>query len=106
MNEALSKIVGEHDFRNLAKMNVENVSNYKRLIFEAKVVVPDETKIDGGLGDDVVEKQICYFEIKGQAFLWHMIRNNVSVMFFVGKNLEVSKLLITEVHSRTTEQRN
>jgi len=60
-------------------MNVENVSNYKRLIFEARVVTPDE--------NDVC-RQICHFEIKGQAFLWHMIRNIVSVMFYVGKGLE------------------
>ena len=78
MELALSKIVGDHDFRNIAKMDTEHVSNFRRLIYAAKIV-------RGGEGG---EREQCHFEIKGQAFLWHMVRNIVQVMFFVGKGLE------------------
>ena len=85
MEVALQKMVGRHDFRNLCKMNVEQVYNFERVIKSAQIIAPtrdsdDET--DQGYHD------ACYFEIIGQAFLWHQIRCIVSVLFMVGKGLE------------------
>ena len=34
------------------------------------------------------DRRICYFEIHGQAFLWHQIRCIVQVLFYVGMGLE------------------
>ena len=79
MSEALAKIVGDHDFRNMAKMDTEHVSNFRRLIFSARIVRGTEPE---------EEREQCHFEIKGQAFLWHMVRNIVQIMFFVGKGHE------------------
>jgi tRNA pseudouridine38/39 synthase len=79
MRDALARTVGEHDFRNIAKMDTEHVSNFRRRIYETRVVE--------GPGDDP-ETRACYFEIRGQAFLWHMVRNIVALMFFVGKGQE------------------
>ncbi|GMH98837.1 hypothetical protein TrST_g13138 [Triparma strigata] len=73
MSLGLEKIIGDHDFRNIAKMDTEHVSNFRRVVYEA-----------GIKGEGTVR----YFEIKGQAFLWHMVRNIVQVMFFIGKGLE------------------
>jgi tRNA pseudouridine38/39 synthase len=75
MREALALMVGKHDFRNLCKMDVEKVYNFERLIHEAEIV---ECPQDG----------ICYFQIRGQAFLWHQIRCIASILFLVGKGLE------------------
>ena len=35
-----------------------------------------------------LNRQICYFEIQGQAFLWHQIRCIASVLFMIGQKLE------------------
>jgi len=80
MREGLKKIVGDHDFRNMAKMDTEHVSNFRRVIYSAEII---ETL--GGKGG---EREGCYFQIKGQAFLWHMVRNIVQVMFFIGRGSE------------------
>lgn len=43
MSEAASKLIGEHDFRNLCKMDVGNgVTNFKRRVLQAEVNVLDE----------------------------------------------------------------
>ena len=38
MNEAARYLIGDHDFRNLCKMDVVNVTNFRREIYEANVV--------------------------------------------------------------------
>jgi len=83
MRDALSRMEGDHDFRNLAKMDTEHVSNFRRLIYETSLV---ETGTPG-------VNQQCYFQIKGQAFLWHMVRNIVAVLFFVGKKQELPSVV-------------
>jgi tRNA pseudouridine(38-40) synthase len=38
MNIAASYIVGDHDFRNLCKIDIANVSNFRREIYSAKII--------------------------------------------------------------------
>lgn len=89
MRIAAAKLVGEHDFRNLCKMDVEHVKNYRRLVLSTRVV-------DYGDG--------FYFEICGQAFLWHMVRCVAAVLFLVGLRLEepdvIDALLDVETNVR------
>lgn len=75
MRDAAQRLVGEHDFRNLCKMDVEHIKNYRRLVYGVRVV---ESPVQG----------VAYFEITGQAFLWHMVRCCVAVLFLVGLRLE------------------
>jgi tRNA pseudouridine38/39 synthase len=82
MQQALDKLTGTHDFRNLCKMDTEAVSNFQRLVKYAKIVVIN------GNHDNNCYRQMCYFEICGQAFLWHMIRCIVAVCFMVGSGYE------------------
>ena len=43
MQDAANKLVGEHDFRNLCKMDVGNgVTNYKRKIMSAEITTTGE----------------------------------------------------------------
>lgn len=74
MKQGLGYMVGNHDFRNLCKLNVEEVSNFERKIHQADIL-------------EVSDNIFC-FEIVGQAFLWHQIRCIVSVLFMIGRGLE------------------
>ncbi|CAM9780027.1 unnamed protein product [Scytosiphon promiscuus] len=85
MDEAASRIVGNHDFRNLCKIDVANVSNFVRHIKHASVK-PVAIPSPDFAGTQYF--QICVFEVCGQAFLWHMVRCLMSVLFMVGKGLE------------------
>ncbi|CAB9507570.1 pseudouridine(38/39) synthase [Seminavis robusta] len=94
MRQGLARLVGKHDFRNFCKLNVVEVSNFVRTIHSAKLVTTNTS--------DNNSNNICYFEIQGQAFLWHQIRCIVSVMFLIGRGLEeptvVTELLDIETH--------
>lgn len=88
MRDGLQRMVGQHDFSNFCKMNIEEVSNFVRIIHTAEVKVVDE--------------DVGYFLIHGQAFLWHQIRCIASILFLIGKKLEeptiVSELLDVKKH--------
>lgn len=81
MKEACKHLLGTNDFRNLCKMDIQHgVTNYiRRLHFvEIKLV----TK-----GDSNDYDMFC-LEINGTAFLWHMIRCIVGVLFLIGEKKE------------------
>ena len=88
MREGLQLLEGKHDFRNFCKMDVEKVYNFERLIHYVDLVSSGN--------------EICYFQISGQAFLWHQIRCIVSILFMVGRGQEepsvVSELLNVGKH--------
>ena len=43
MDEAVKKLIGEHDYRNLCKMDVANgVTNFTRKILSAEIITTDE----------------------------------------------------------------
>ena len=86
MGEALNKMVGRHDFRNLCKMNVEQVYNFERVIKSARIVDSAPVGTTGEAGPSYYDT--CHFEIIGQAFLWHQIRCIVSILFMIGQGLE------------------
>jgi tRNA pseudouridine38/39 synthase len=81
MQEACALFEGTHDFRNLCKMDVENLTHFTRRVESCKLVIGSSS----------------YCEIKGNAFLWHQIRMMMAILFLVANNLEqpavVSRLL-------------
>jgi tRNA pseudouridine38/39 synthase len=89
MREALQYLKGKHDFRNLCKMDVEKVYNFERLIHDVQLITTNDNNV-------------CYFQILGQAFLWHQIRCIVSILFMVGRGQEepsiVTELLAVDQH--------
>ncbi len=97
MADGLSEMMGRHDFRNLCKMNCEQVYNFERVMVKGKVVSP-QTVYSVSEGSIVIEDQqdsipcssrdMCHVEICGQAFLWHQIRCIMSILFLVGCQLE------------------
>ena len=109
MQKALDNMVGKHDFRNLCKMNCEEVDNFVRVVNYAKIVqtatAPISDDGDEGLkkrSESVNYRRSCFFEIQGQAFLWHQIRCIASLLFMVGKGHEspsvVNELLDIKVN--------
>ncbi|PVD36686.1 hypothetical protein C0Q70_03672 [Pomacea canaliculata] len=85
MSEAASKLIGEHDFRNLCKMDVGNgVTNFKRRVLQAEVNVLDE--VENGY-------RMCELVVVGQAFLWHQIRCIVAILFLIAQGKEELEII-------------
>ena len=78
MRDAAARLVGVHDFRNFCKMDVLHVKNFRRVVYSAAIH-------EEGSG--------LYFEIHGQAFLWHMVRSLVAVLFLVGDGREAPTIV-------------
>lgn len=86
MQKAASFLIGNHDFRNLCKMDVANVANFCREIYSATI----ECFIEN---TTVPSQSVWKFEVKGVAFLWHMVRCIVAVLFMVGENGEHPEIM-------------
>ena len=74
-------------------MDVVKISNFQREIYSA-MVVPFQSN------DEHPEESVWMFEIRGIAFLWHMVRCIMSLLFMVGQGQEqpeiITKLLDIE----------
>lgn len=84
-----SRLLGEHDFRNFCKMDVNNgVVNYMRRIDQLTVtcVLRDNPGVDSPY-------DMCQLTIVGKAYLWHQIRCIVSVLFLVGEGKEETSVI-------------
>ena len=95
MQAGADLLVGEHDFRNFCKMNVAEVSNFRREVYYANIVP--------FLSNPHDERRSVYMlEIKGVAFLWHMVRCIMSVLLLIGERKEapavVTALLDVKTH--------
>ena len=104
MAQALGYMMGNHDFRNLCKMNCEQVYNFERVLISGKVVssqgvysvcrevdgIDEIMDVDVSGSPTAVESphDICHVQIVGQAFLWHQIRCIMSLLFMIGRKLE------------------
>ncbi|KAL6799217.1 pseudouridine synthase [Trichoderma sp. SZMC 28013] len=118
MRDAAKRYEGEHDFRNLCKIDpAKQITNFNRRMFESDIVeVKDAASAlpylkaagfapeDLALGSGEVYPKVYYFHVRGSAFLWHQIRHMVAVLFLVGQGLEqpslVSELLDVERNPR------
>jgi len=83
MQDAASRLVGSHDFRNLCTIDAsKQIENYKRQIFRAEIskVGPDESGMEVGA--------MHVFDLVGNAFLYNQVRSIMAVLFLVGTGLE------------------
>lgn len=80
MNEAAKLLIGEHDFRNFCKADINGgVTNYMRRI--------DDIFIQE-LGGENSAHQICILHVYGSAFLWHQVRSIAAILFLIGQKKE------------------
>ena len=86
MNIAASYLVGSHDFRNICKLDVANVTNFVREVFAAKVVCFEHC-------EQAPERSVWMLEIQGIAFLWHMVRCIMALLFLVGEGKEKPEII-------------
>lgn len=98
MRRGLQYLIGEHDFRNLCKLDVSNVSNFRREIFFAKIVPFRDcdginASSSGSGSDDTAYDSIWMLEITGIAFLWHMIRCIMAILFLIGEGKEQPEII-------------
>jgi tRNA pseudouridine38/39 synthase len=97
MQAAANLLVGQHDFRNFCRIDL-TAQTFERTIKYFKVFkCPHNTANNP-------EDQLYFFEIYGQAFLWHQVRCMVGILFMVGKGKEepslISRLLDIKVTPR------
>lgn len=100
MQRAADYLVGTHDFRNLCKMDIANVTNFKREIFSARIVRFCSSNDTAGDIHTTDGEPVFMLEIKGIAFLWHMVRCIMSVLFMVGQGLETPDVVqrLLDIH--------
>lgn len=81
MSEATNRLIGDHDFRNICKIDIAKVSNFEREIYSANIV-PFQI--------DMIHPELSVYmlEIQGIAFLWHMVRCIMSLLFMIGEGYE------------------
>lgn len=86
MKIASQFLIGEHDFRNLCKMDVGNgVIKFDRRITDVQIEVIDDDKTDS--------YSMIRLKLKGQAFLWHQVRCIIAVLFLVGQGKEETTII-------------
>ena len=87
LQDAASRLVGEHDFRNFCKLDgSKQIERYGRRIDRAEVsVLRKGDKIRDGtvdLGD------LYVLDLAGSAFLWHQVRHIMAILLLIGHGLE------------------
>jgi tRNA pseudouridine38/39 synthase len=82
MRNACDRLLGEHDFRNLCKLDAaKQITNFKRYILRA-----DISSVSGTA--EASENDIYVFDLVGTAFLYHQVRHIMAVLFLIGTGLE------------------
>ncbi|KAL5498258.1 DEG1 [Sanghuangporus vaninii] len=86
MRNAAARLVGEHDFRNLCKLDAaKQITNFRRRIIRTNI---SPVSILGG--GDVTNDQphMCVLDLVGTAFLYNQVRHIMAILFLVGAGLE------------------
>ena len=87
MQDAASRLLGEHDFRNLCKLDAsKQITNFRRTILQASVSparLKGKADLDG----------VWVFDLKGTAFLYNQVRHIVAILFLIGAGLEHPSLM-------------
>ena len=83
MQNAASRMIGNHDFRNLCKLDTQKqITSFKRTVFDSSI--------------DPLDDGSYVFNLVGNAFLYHQVRHIMAVLFLVGSGLE-SPSVITDL---------
>eukprot|EP01116_Phalansterium_solitarium_P017484 TRINITY_DN4313_c0_g1_i2.p1 TRINITY_DN4313_c0_g1~~TRINITY_DN4313_c0_g1_i2.p1 ORF type:complete len:391 (-),score=54.05 TRINITY_DN4313_c0_g1_i2:72-1244(-) len=82
MRDGARRLIGEHDFRNLCRIDVVSVNNFVRRLsrFDIEPVA--------ALTSADPSRQLYQMVIAGTAFLWHQVRAMAAILFLIGQRLE------------------
>ncbi|KAF5343974.1 hypothetical protein D9756_011430 [Leucocoprinus leucothites] len=91
MREAASKLIGEHDFRNLCKVDAQKqITRFRRIITRADIESVDSNSVM----DHAERGEGMYvFNLVGSAFLYHQVRHIMAILFLIGTGLEKPSLV-------------
>jgi tRNA pseudouridine(38-40) synthase len=81
MKAGAALLVGDHDFRNICKIDIAKVTNFKREVYSANIMLFQENI-------EHPELSVYMLEIRGIAFLWHMVRCIMALLFMIGEGEE------------------
>lgn len=92
MRDAASRLVGEHDFRNLCKVDAsKQITNFVRRI-DGATIDQVSTGWHTNVADDTAttdtDEPMYVLNLRGSAFLYHQVRNIMAILFMVGAGLE------------------
>jgi tRNA pseudouridine38/39 synthase len=91
MREAATTLLGEHDFRNLCKVDAQKqITVFKRIISRANIEPVDQNIVDSG-GER--REGMFVFNLVGSAFLYHQVRHIMAILFLIGTGLEKPSLM-------------
>ncbi|KAG2159102.1 pseudouridine synthase [Suillus bovinus] len=96
MQSAANRLVGEHDFRNLCKLDPgKQITNFHRCVMRAQInpLRPES--------DD--DNQVYVFDLVGSAFLYHQVRHIMAVLFLVGTGVEQPSIISALMNVSHTE---
>lgn len=98
MRDAASRLLGQHDFRNLCKLDpAKQITNFERRILRADI-------------DPLVEpstaSSIYVLNLIGTAFLYHQVRHIMSVLLMVGRGLEHPSIVTSLLNIREGIERS
>ena len=80
MQNAASRMIGEHDFRNLCKLDPQKqITSFRRTVFSASI--------------DPLDDGTYVFNLVGTAFLYHQVRHIMAILFLIGSGLEPSSVV-------------
>ncbi|KAK7033601.1 pseudouridine synthase deg1 [Paramarasmius palmivorus] len=99
MQDAASRLLGDHDFRNLCKIDAgKQITIFVRKILTAEIV-PVE-------GDDTTTGMYV-LNLVGTAFLYHQVRHIMAVLLLVGRGLEEPSIVtsLLNVHEGAEQVR-
>ncbi|KDN53319.1 pseudouridine synthase [Tilletiaria anomala UBC 951] len=120
MRDAACRLLGEHDFRNLCKIDSsKQIDNFRRRIdgvsvdvvepgWPARTVQQQLNRSEGSPPSvclDAIaqgqEERMYVLNLRGTAFLYHQVRHIVAVLFMVGARLESPSVVdeLLNVHS-------
>ncbi|PWY98069.1 pseudouridine synthase [Testicularia cyperi] len=100
MSEAAAKLLGEHDFRNLCKIDAsKQITNFRRRIDGVSIdpvrggwptrSAEGDKRVAGGENDE----PMYVLNLRGTAFLYHQVRNIMAILFLVGARLESASIV-------------
>ncbi|EKM52612.1 uncharacterized protein PHACADRAFT_211852 [Phanerochaete carnosa HHB-10118-sp] len=89
MCDGAERLVGEHDFRNLHKLDpAKQLTTFRRRILRAEINPVDIT-------DRGSPSQMYVFDLVGTAFLYNQVRHIMAILFLIGAGLEEPSIMTT-----------
>lgn len=105
MRDAAARLVGEHDFRNMCKVDAsKQITNFRRRIDGATIDRVSHGWPDCDVSERIpshTEEPMYVLNLRGSAFLYHQVRHIMAVLFMVGARLEEPSIVdeLVNVHT-------